>query len=78
MSQEPTEKEISTAFEKLTIANDLEKSGGNTETSSLFKSKILCANDGIKEKKRNTLLSTPSMITYLGRKALTLAKFLSS
>ena len=51
MSQEPTEKEISTAFEKLTIANDLEKSGGNTETSSLFKSKILCANDGIKEKK---------------------------
>ena len=65
MSQGPTEKEISTAFKKLTIANDLEESGENTETSSLFKSKILCTIDGIKEKKRNTLLSTPSMITCL-------------
>ena len=51
MSQEPTEKEISTALEKLTITNDLEKNGGNTETSSLFKPKILCAIGRVKEKK---------------------------
>ena len=47
MSQEPTEKEISTAHEKLTITNDLEKNGENTETCSLFKPKILCTIDRI-------------------------------
>ena len=52
MSQEPTEKEISTALEKLTITNDLEKNGEHTETASLFKPKILCAIDPIKEKKK--------------------------
>ena len=77
MSQEPMEKEISTALDKLTIINDLEKNGENTETSSSFKPKILCAIDRIKEK-RNALISTPSMITYLGRKPLTLTKFLLS
>ena len=66
MSQEPTGKEISTALEKLTITNDLEKNGKTNEISSLFKTK----------KKRNALISTPSMITYLGRKPLTLTKFL--
>ena len=52
MSQEPMEKKISTALEKLTITNDLEKNGENTETSSSFKPKILCAIDRIKEKKK--------------------------
>ena len=52
MSQEPTEKEISTALEKRRLlTNDLEKNGENTEISSLFKAKILCAIDRIKEKK---------------------------
>ena len=46
------EKKISTALEKLTITNDLEKNGENTETSSSFKPKILCAIDRIKEKKK--------------------------
>ena len=50
MSQEPTEKEISTALE-MSITNDLEKNGKNTEIPSLFKAKILCAIDRIKEKK---------------------------
>ena len=76
MSQEPTEKEISTALEKLTITNDLEKNGKNNEISSLFKPKILCTIDWIKDK--NVLISTPSMITYLGWKPLTLTKFLLS
>ena len=53
MSQEQTEKEISTALEKLPITNDLEKNGENTEISSLFKPKILCAIDQIKEKKKH-------------------------
>ena len=53
MSQEPTEKEISTALEKLTITNDLEINLENTETS-LFNSKILRAIDQIKEKKETT------------------------
>ena len=48
MSQDPTEKEISTALEKLSITNDLEKNGENTEISSLFKPKILYAIDQIK------------------------------
>ena len=51
-SQEPKEKEISTALEKLTITNDLEKNRENTETFSSFKTKILCATDRIKEKKK--------------------------
>ena len=75
MSQEPTGNEISTASEKLMITNDLEKNRENTETS-LFKPKILCATGLTKEKKRNSLISTPSMTTYLGRKPLTLTKFL--
>ena len=41
MSQEPTKKEISTALEKLMIANNLEENGENTKVS-LFKPKILC------------------------------------
>ena len=45
------EKEISTALDKLTIINDLEKNGENTETSSSFKPKVLCAIDRIKKKK---------------------------
>ena len=52
MYQEPTEEEISTALEKLTITNDLEKNGENTKASSLFKPKILCAIDRIKGKKK--------------------------
>ena len=40
MSQEPTEKEISTALEKLTISNDLDKNEENTEISTLLKPKI--------------------------------------
>ena len=36
----------------MTINNDLERNGENTETSSLFKPKILCAIDRIKEKKK--------------------------
>ena len=50
MSQEPIDKEISTAL-LMTITNDLEKDGENTETSSLFKPKIICAIDRIKEKR---------------------------
>ena len=53
MSQKPTEKEISTALEKLTITIDLQKkTGQSTETSSLFKPKVLCVIDRIKEKKK--------------------------
>ena len=78
MSQEPREKEISAALEKLTITNDLEKNGENTEIFSLFKPKTLCTIDRIKEEKKNALISTPSMISYLGRKPLTLTKFLLS
>ena len=58
MCQKPKEKEISTTLEKLTITNDLEGNGKTTEISSLFKPKILCAIDRIKEK-RNALISTP-------------------
>ena len=64
MSQEPTEKEISTALEKLTITNDLEKNGENTETS-LFKPKILRAIDRIKEKKKRPDID--SIYDYLSR-----------
>ena len=65
MSQEPMEKKISTALEKLTITNDLEKNGENTETSSSFKPKILCAIDRIKEKKKRPDIE--SMYDYLYR-----------
>ena len=51
MTQEPTEKEISPALEKLKITNDLEKIEENTKTSYSFKSKSLCTIDKIKEKK---------------------------
>ena len=64
MSQEPTEKEISTALEKLTITNDLEKNGENTETS-LFKPKILRAIDRIKERKKRPDID--SIYDYLSR-----------
>ena len=71
MSLESKEKEISTALEKLTITNDLKKNRGNTEKSSLFKPKILCVIDRIKERK-NALILTSSMITYQGQKPPTL------
>ena len=64
MSQEPMEKEISTALEKLTIINDLEENGENTETS-LFEPKILCAIDRIKEKKKRPDID--SIYDYLSR-----------
>ena len=38
-------------FREMSITNDLEKNGENTEIPSLFKAKILCAIDRIKEKK---------------------------
>ena len=50
MSQKPTEKELSAAL-LMAIINDLKKNGENTEASSIFKPKILCAIDRIKEKK---------------------------
>ena len=43
-----TEKEISTALEKLTVTYDLKSNGESTETSSLIKPKILDAIDRIK------------------------------
>ena len=49
MSQETTEKEISTALDKLKITNDLKKNVENTGTSLL---KILCAIDRMKEIKK--------------------------
>ena len=51
MSLESKKKEISTALEKLTITNDLKKNRANTEKSSIFKPKILCVIDRIKERK---------------------------
>ena len=65
MSQEPKEKEISTALEKLAITNDLEKNLENTETFSLFKQKILYAIDRIKEKKKGPDIG--SIYNYLSR-----------
>ena len=59
------EKEISTALEKLTITNDLEKNGKTTEISSLFKPKILCAIDRIKGKKKCPDID--SIYNYLSR-----------
>ena len=69
MSQEATEKEITTALGKLTITNDLEKIQENIKTSSSFKRKRLWGIDRIKEKKE-PLISTPSMVTYLGWKVI--------
>ena len=65
MSQKPTEKEISTTLEKLTITNDLEKNEKTMEISSLFKPKILCAIDRIKEKKKRPDID--SIYDYLSR-----------
>ena len=65
MSQDPTEKEISTALEKLVITNDLKKIGENTKTSFLFKPKILRTIDWIKEKKK--LPDIHSISDYLSR-----------
>ena len=65
MSQEPMEREVSTALEKLTIINDLEKNGENTETSSLFKPNIFFAIDRIKEKKKRPDID--SIYDYLSR-----------
>ena len=65
MSQDPTEKEISTAREKLVITNDLEKTRENTKTSSLFKPMILRTIDWIKEKKK--LPDIHSIYDYLSR-----------
>ena len=56
---------ISTALEKLTITNDLEKNGKTTEISSLFKPKILYAIDRIKEKKKRPDID--SIYDYLSR-----------
>ena len=65
MSQEPTEKEITTALGKLTITNDLEKIEENTKTSSSFKPKRLCGIDRIKEKKERPDID--SIYDYLSR-----------
>ena len=65
MSQDPTEKEISTAREKLVITNDLEQTRENTKTSSLFKPMILRTIDWIKEKKK--LPDIHSIYDYLSR-----------
>ena len=66
MSQEPTGKEISTALEKLTITNDLEKNGKTNEiSSSFFQPKILRAIDRIKEKKKRPDID--SIYDYLPR-----------
>ena len=64
MSQDPTEKEISTAREKLVITNDLEKTRESTKTS-LFKPMILRTIDWIKEKKK--LPDIHSIYDYLSR-----------
>ena len=56
---------ISTALEKLMITNDLEKNGKTTEISSLFKPKIFCAIDRIKEKKKHPDID--SIYDYLSR-----------
>ena len=65
MPQGPTEKEISTTLEKLTITNDLQKNGENTEISSLFKPNIPCTIDRIKEKKKRSDID--SIYDYLSR-----------
>ena len=56
---------ISTALEKLTITNDLEKNRENTETFSSFKPKILCDIDRTKEKKKRPDID--SIYDYLSR-----------
>ena len=69
VSQEPTGREISTALEKLTITNDLEKNRENTKTFSSFKPKILCAIDLMKEKKKRPNID--SIYDYLSRTVIT-------
>ena len=64
MSQDPTEKEISTAREKLVITNYLEKTRESTKTS-LFKPMILRTIDWIKEKKK--LPDIHSIYDYLSK-----------
>ena len=73
MSKEPREKESSNTIEKLPITNDLEKNGENTETP-LFKPKILCVIDRIKEKIKCPNID--SFYDYLSKmESLTLKKF---
>ena len=65
MSQEPTEKEISTTLEKLTVTYDLKNNGESTETSSLIKPKILYAIDRIKLQVQGRYQKNTSMIVLL-------------
>ena len=65
MSQEPTEKEISTTLEKLTVTYDLKSNGESTETSSLIKPKILYAIDRIKLQVQGRYQKNTSMIVLL-------------
>ena len=65
MSQDPTEKEISTALEKFSITNHLEKNGKTTKISSLSKPKVSCAIDRINEKKKRPDID--SNYDYLSR-----------
>ena len=65
MSQDPTEKELSTALEKFSITNHLEKNGKTTKISSLSKPKVSCAIDRINEKKKRPDID--SNYDYLSR-----------
>ena len=65
MSQEPTEKEISTTLEKLTVTYDLRNNGESTETSSLIKPKILYDIDRIKLQVQRRNQKNTSMIVLL-------------
>ena len=65
MSQEPTEKEISTTLEKLTVTYDLKNNGESTETSSLIKPKILYDIDRIKLQVQRRYQKNTSMIVLL-------------
>ena len=65
MAQEPTEKEISTTLEKLTVTYDLKNNGESTETSSLIKPKILYAIDRIKLQVQGRYQKNTSMIVLL-------------
>ena len=65
MSQEPTEKEISTTLEKLTVTYDLKNNGESTETSSLIKPKILYDIDRIKLQVQRRNQKNTSMIVLL-------------
>ena len=65
MAQEPTEKEISTTLEKLTVTYDLKNNGESTETSSLIKPKILYDIDRIKLQVQRRYQKNTSMIVLL-------------